>query len=78
MLAIILALEHFEFIIGGLRVTLLTDHQPLSDLVKAKDPRHRIARWIWRLLEFDVHIDYIKGKLNFSADFLSRCQSSNA
>ena len=37
-LAVIKALKHFEPIVGGYPITVLTDHQPLVALSKAKDP----------------------------------------
>ena len=72
LLAIILALRHFEFLVGGYHITVLTDHRPLTDLLKTKDPRGRMQRWVWTLQEFDLTLDYIQGKINFTADFLSR------
>ncbi len=48
------------------------DHKPLEYLRKMKDPKGKFARWILQLEQFIFKIEYIPGKKNGCADFLSR------
>ena len=54
------------------KVVFHTDHQPLKYIRKQKDPRGKIARWIMELENFDYTVEYIPGKDNHEADYLSR------
>ena len=51
----------------------ITDHKPLVHLFNNAQLRmsFQIARWRWRLQEFDFTISHIKGTVN-TADFLLR------
>ena len=49
-----------------------TDHQPLKYIGGTKDPRGKRARWLMELENFDYSIEYITGKENVEADYLSR------
>jgi hypothetical protein len=53
-------------------VTVITDHSALKGLLKSKDAFGIIGRWLETIAEFDFEIEYRPGKLNASADFLSR------
>jgi hypothetical protein len=53
-------------------VTVITDHSALKGLLKSKDASGIIGRWLETIAEFDFEIEYRPGKLNASADFLSR------
>ena len=55
-------------------VTFHTDHQPLKYIRKQKDPRGKFARWLVELENFDYKVEYIPGKDNFEADYLSRIE----
>ena len=54
------------------KIVFHTDHQPLKYIRKQKDPRGKIARWIMELENFDYTVEYIPGKDNTEADYLSR------
>ena len=54
------------------KVIFHTDHQPLKYIRKQKDPRGKIARWIMELENIDYTVEYIPGKENTEADYLSR------
>ncbi|CAF0882551.1 unnamed protein product [Brachionus calyciflorus] len=48
------------------------NHKPVNTLVKAKEPKGRLYRLMLKLQELDYEIIYYPGKLNFTADQLSR------
>ena len=54
------------------KVIFHTDHQPLKTIRSKKDPRGKIARWLLELEGCDYTVEYIKGKENTTADYLSR------
>lgn len=72
MLAIIWALKYFRRYVYGRKFLVQTDHQPLKWLYSMKEPNSKMARWRIQLSEYDFDIDYVKGKNNKVADFLSR------
>ena len=71
-LAVVWALDKFKAYVLGGPVTVVTDHQPLRWLFNHTAPSGRLARWIIRLLEHDLTIEYLAGKYNSVADYLSR------
>ncbi|KAL8296565.1 hypothetical protein RB600_001856 [Gaeumannomyces tritici] len=75
LLAIIESLEHWrQYLEGASKVfTVLTDHQALKGVIQApaRDLRGRLARWVYRLSQFDFNIEHRSGKTN-PADGLSR------
>lgn len=75
LLAIVWGVKYYRPYIFGREFDLQTDHQPLKWLqVKnsGKDISPRLQRWLVQLGEYDAKIDYISGKENKIADFLSR------
>lgn len=75
LLAIVWGTNYFRPYIYGAKFDLLTDHQPLKWLhtkTCGKDVNPRLYRWLLKLGEYNLNIDYIKGKENKVADFLSR------
>ena len=54
------------------KVVFHTDHQPLKYIRKQKDPRGNIECWIMELENCDYTVEYIPGKDNTEADYLSR------
>ena len=56
---------------GG-KFTLHTDHQALKYLMTQKELNGRQARWLDFLADYDIDIDYVKGKTHTVADALSR------
>ena len=74
LLALILAVQHFEVYIS--RVKLLkvyTDHNPLVFLKRMKNRNRRLLNWSLLLQEYNLDIHHIKGTDNVIADALSRC-----
>lgn len=72
LLAIIWATKYFRPYLYGTKFTIRTDHQPLTWLNSLKEPNAKLQRWRIRLNEYDFEIEYVKGKDNKVADFLSR------
>ena len=59
------------------KVTFYSDHAPLRNIHKQKDPRGKIGRWILELENLDYTIKYVKGVENLEADYLSRIEGND-
>ena len=73
-LAIIHALRAFKVYVLGKEVTICTDHQPLTHMIRKSGESHsaRVKRWAAELQAFDLKVKYIPGENNQVADALSR------
>ncbi|KAL2103518.1 hypothetical protein ACEWY4_000386 [Coilia grayii] len=71
-LAIKWALDSFKYYLLGRKFVLETDHRALSWLGRMRDTNSRITRWFLAVQPFDFEVLYRSGKLNITADFLSR------
>ena len=69
---VIWALKRFRSWIFLAKVTIFSDHNPLSFLTEATPKSAKLARWALALQEFDIQFKYRPGKNNLVADFLSR------
>ena len=72
MLAIVRSVEHFKQYLYGCPFKIRTDHRPLSCMLTTERAASRIARWLVTLSSFEFTIQYKPGKVNLSADALSR------
>ena len=72
LLGLISAIKHFRCYVTGREFTARTDHCSLQYLKSLKDPTGRLGRWLMFLQEYQIKIEYIKGKSNVVADALSR------
>ncbi|CAM8951464.1 unnamed protein product [Rhodiola kirilowii] len=72
LLAVVFALEKFRSYLLGAKVTVFSDHATIRYLMKKKEAKPRLIRWILLLQEFDVEIRDKKGIENTVADHLSR------
>ena len=81
ILALILALQHFEFYLSSAMhpIEVYTDHNPLVFLGKMRNKNQRLLRWSLQLQEYNITIAHIRGCDNVIADALSRAhhQDSN-
>jgi len=72
LLAVVFSLEKFRSYLLGTKVIIFTDHAALRYLMKKKESKPRLIRWILLLSEFDIEIRDKKGSANVVADHLSR------
>ena len=66
------ALRKFRDICFGYKVTVFTDHQPVTNLFRNRNLTGKLARWFLQVQEFEPEIKYIPGPRNTIADALSR------
>ena len=76
-LAIVFGVTKFRQYLLGRHFTLLTDHKPLITLMGEHKPvpqlaSARIKQWSLLLAAYNYTIEFIPGKQNVYADFLSR------
>ena len=71
-LALILALQHFEFYLSFALhpIEVYTDHNPLVFLGKMRNKNQRLLCWSLQLQEYDLKIVHIRGRDNVLADAL--------
>ena len=71
-MAVTWSLRKFRDICLGYKVTVLTDHQPVTHLFRNRNLSGKLARWFLHVQEFEPEIKYIPGPRNTIADALSR------
>jgi hypothetical protein len=73
LFGVVAASRKWEVYCSG-KVIFHTDHLPLKYIRKKHDPRHnsKIGRWLFELENVDYSVEYIPGKENIEADYLSR------
>ena len=72
LLACIMALKYFHKYIAYSPVILRTDHRPLIYLFKNCYTDSQISQMLTILERYDIKIEFVPGKVNSVADFLSR------
>ena len=71
--ALINALKHFRHIIHGYHTFVHTDHSGLIGLIEKRPPSNsRHARYLMEIADYDIEVQYVRGKDNYVADYLSR------
>lgn len=81
LLAVVWGTQYFRPYLYGVEFDLSTDHQPLKWLQaknNGKNINPRLQRWLVLLMDYNAKIEYIKGKENHIADFLSRIEESDS
>ena len=56
----------------GKHFTIQSDHQPLMFLAASRNLNARLMRWSLLLQPYSFQVEYVPGKMNVRADFLSR------
>lgn len=72
LLAIVWSTKYFRPYLYGIKFLIKTDHRPLIWLSGLKEPNSKLQRWKIKLNEYNYDIEFVKGKENQVADFLSR------
>ena len=72
LLAIIWSCTHYRPYLYGRKLTIMTDHKPLSWVFNMKDLSSRLLRWRLKLEEYDYDIVYKRGVRNTNPDALNR------
>ena len=77
-LAVKWALDSFKYYLMGREFVLESDHKALQWLERMKYTNGRITRWYLAMQPFRFTVQYIPGKLNTTADYLSRWPSGSS
>jgi hypothetical protein len=72
LLAVVWGCMTLRQLIHGRKVTIVTDHAPLTWLISSKDLHGQYGRWRAILSEYDIEIVHRPGKTHINADALSR------
>ncbi|CAI5693181.1 unnamed protein product [Oreochromis niloticus] len=72
LLAVVCAIRHFKYYLGGLHFTVRTDHAALQWHMSFKEPEGQLARWIEELQAYDFEVVHRPGAQHRNADALSR------
>ncbi|KAA3448249.1 reverse transcriptase-like protein [Gossypium australe] len=75
-LAVVFACEKFRSYLMANRVYVYTDHSTLKYVMKKKETKARLMRWVLLLQEFDLWIMDKKGTENQIVDHLSRIENN--
>ena len=73
LLALKYFVQYYKHYLLGRKFVVRSDHESLKWLYSLKEPKHRIARWIEVLSEFDFELEYRPGRKHSNADAMSRC-----
>jgi hypothetical protein len=75
---VVFALKKLKSYLLGIKVIVFTNHTTLRYLLKKKESKPRLIRWILLLQEFDLDIkDKKKCVENHMADHLSRLRAED-
>jgi hypothetical protein len=72
LLAVVKAIEHFNYYLYGQKFRVRTDHSALQWLMNFKEPQGQVARWIEKLQAYDVIVEHRSGSAHRNADALAR------
>ena len=74
LLALVVALKHWEHILRYRPFKVITDSRALTFLKTLKDPRGIFLRWLEVIAGYNFDVTHKPGKLNKNADSLSRSE----
>ena len=73
MLAIVWSVDRLNsYLRGAIKIIVRSDHEALSFLKSCKFGNSRLRRWNLALQEYNIEPEYLPGKKNSVADYLSR------
>ena len=72
LLAVVHFIEAYRYYLYGKKFVVRTDHSSLRWMLRQKEPRDQLARWIQRLSLFQFDIEHRPGKKHGNADAMSR------
>ena len=72
LLALVEMLTRFGHLLRGTKFIARTDHRALEWIQTQEKLSYRQARWVLLLQEFDFQLEYLPGRFNNVADYLSR------
>ena len=75
-LSLVWAVQKFQPYLYGVKFRVQSDHQPLMFLATSQKLNARLMRWSLLLQPYNFTVEYIPGKENVGADFLSRHPTS--
>ena len=73
--AIYKSIKRFTFYTTGTKSTVFSDHKPLKNFFEGRMNVAKLDRWPLELQEFDISLEFIRGKLNKIADVISRLKN---
>ncbi len=72
ILTVFWELQHFRDIFMGYKITVYTDHLPITEIFRGRNFNGTLARRYLTIQAYNPEIDYTKGCQNVVADALSR------
>ena len=73
--AIYKSVKKFTFYITGAKTTVFSDHKSLKNFFEGGMNITKLDRWSLELQEFDVSLEFIRGKLNTVTDVISHLKN---
>jgi len=70
--AVLIAVMKYKSCFYGSKITIHSDHNPLTYLTESAPKSSKLKRWSLALAEFNLEFRYLAGKQNVLADTLSR------